>query len=351
MNLSEIAYKIVNDVIHCDKGQTITVSAELYNVFDNNETMVAIPFLEELAIAIRKVNCLPMIDISTERMHKRYFEEISDDNQELSTALLFKWLENSDAFIDLSWRSNPTFYKSIPDRVFKRMKIEPQDFMKIFEEKKKKMILLGYPTKGLADYYKIDHEILSQTYFSALNIDYFLLKKRCLIFANKMEVAEAWTIATENRLLHLELSSKAKCEYGDFNNTPMIVLPTGTWQQEISLANLNGIIYFDNLYFEHYTWQNIQIVFDDAKITDVETDVEQKGLNLLKTVLYSDIESIILNIGLNEGIKRKSMYSLFDMTKNRNLSLIINTEKGQMVAIAEKAALFTSSEENVLYEV
>jgi len=352
MNYSEIAFKIVNDIIHVEAGHTVTVSAELYNVFDNNEPMAAIPFLEEIVIAIRKNNCLPIIDISTERLHKRFFEEISDDNQELSTALFYKWLDGSDVFIDLSWRSNPTFYKSIPERVFKRIKIVPQDFLKIFEEKNKKMILLGYPTKGLAEYYKIDYEILLETFFSSLNIDYFSLKRRCLIFSNKMNESEIWTISTENRLLQIELKSESKCQYGEFNNkSSIIILPTGTWQQEINLNDLNGIIYLNSLYFEHYTWQNIQIVFDDGKISDVETDVDQKGLNLLKTVLYSGTESITLNIGLNEGIRKKSMYSLFEMTKNRNLSLLINTEKGQVIALAENAALYESSENNVLYEV
>ena len=352
MNLSEIAFKIVNDIIRVEAGHTVTVSAELYNVFDNNEPMASIPFLEELAIAIRKTNCLPLIDISTERLHKRFFEEIADDNQELSTALFYKWLDGSDVFIDLSWRSNPSFYKSIPERVFKRIKIVPKDFLKIFEEKNKKMILLGYPTKGLADYYKVDHQVLLETYISSLNIDYFSLKKRCLIFNNKMKESEIWTVSTENRILQIELKSETNCQYGEFNNNnSIIILPTGTWQQEIKMSNLNGIIYLNNLYYEQYVWHNIQIVFDDGKITDVETDMDQKGLNLLKTVLYSDIESIILNIGLNEGIGKKSMYSLFDMTKNRALSLIINTEKGQVVALSEDAALFESSENNVLYEV
>ena len=351
MNYSEIAFKLINSVLKIKAGQSVTVSSEIHNVFDFDETLAEIPFLEEIVLVIRKHKGLPVIDISTENLHKRFFEEISEDYHSISMQLFNKWIDNSDFFIDLSWRSNPIFYKSIPERSYKRLKLNPYDFIKIFEEKNKKLILLGYPTKGLAKYYDIDYEVLKNNYFSALNVNYNDLKKRCLILDGKMKKSKSWYISTEKRTLQLELAKNSKCSFGDFNEDSIMIFPIGYWQQEIEMKSLNGIFYCDQVYYEQYNWKNIQIIFEDGKICDVETDLDQNNINLLKSVLFFDHSSVSLNIGLNNLITDKTLYSLFDMTKNKNLSLVINHEKGQLIALSENASLFQSNENNVLNEV
>jgi len=70
-----------------------------------------------------------------------------------------------------------------------------------------------------------------------------------------------------------------------------------------------------------------------------------------KIILFSDIETIVLNVGLNNSVKRKCFYGLFDMIKNRNLSLVINTERGQLIALSDAASLFESSENDILHEL
>ena len=351
MNYSEIAYKIVNHIIRLAPFQSVTISAEIHNVYDFNEPLSEIPFLEELALVVRKHKGLPILDISTENIHKRFFEEIAEENQAISTELLNKWLSMSDIFIDLSWRSNPIFYKSIPERVFKRINLLPKDFLKVFEEKNKKLVLLGFPTIGLANYLDIDHEALQKGYFASLNIDYFELKKKCYIFEGKMKIANSWSVITEKRSLNVELIGESKVFYGDFQNGAIISFPTGYWQQSINIESINGIFYCDNIFYEQYIWRNIQLIFENGKIVDVETDIPQKNLNLLKSVLFFDADSITLNIGLNETRTEKTLYSLFDIVRNKNLSLIIASQKGQVFALSESAGLYESSEINVLKEV
>ena len=348
MNYSEIAFKIINHIIRLAPFQAVTISAELHNVHDFNEPLVEIPFLEELALVTRKHKGLPILDISTENIHKRFFEEISEDNQAISTQLLDIWLAQSDIFIDLSWRSNPAFYKSIPERAYNRLKLMPNDFIQLFKTKNKKLILLGYPTMALAHYLDIDHEILKKGYFASLNIDYFELKKRIYILDSKLKIKDNWSIITENRNLNVDLIGEANLFLGDLQQETIMTLPTGSWQRDVRIDSMNGIFYCENVFHQNYIWKNIQLIFENGKIVDVETDVQQSNINLLKSILFCDPDTVTLIIGLNETKEPKTLYYLFDMVRDKNLSLKIISQKGQIVAISEKAGLYESSEYNVL---
>ena len=73
MDYSEIAVKIVNYILCLQQGQSVTISAEIHNVFDHNDPLVEIPFMEEIALVVRKNKGLPILDVSTENLHKRFF--------------------------------------------------------------------------------------------------------------------------------------------------------------------------------------------------------------------------------------------------------------------------------------
>ena len=350
MNYSEIAYKIINNILRLTPGQTIMVSAEIHNVEEHDDPLVEIPFLEELALSIRKYKGLPIIDISTENLHKRFFEEVYEEDTTIAVNLFYKWLESADIFIDLAWRSNPIFYKSIPDRNYKRLTVVPAELLTAFEKTGKKLILLGYPTKSLANYLDIDDVMLKQAYIESLNTDYHNLKKRAVLLDWKMKKARIWNVITDNRNLSIELIQEPKSLYGDIGEDSVIILPTGSWLQDINKETLSGMFYCDCVYHDKNKWENIQIIFENGRITDVETDSDQKNLNLLKSILFFDIESVQLNIGLNKEIKQRTGYKLFDMIKNKTLSLLLKTQRGQVILLSERAQICSSDNIDILSE-
>jgi len=351
MEYTEIAYKIVNYILDLRPGQSVTISSEIHNVIDNNEPLAEIPFLEEIALVVRKQKGLPILDISTENLHKRFFEEITDDPPSISKELLRIWLSSTDMFIDLGWRSNPSFYKSIPERSFKKLDIYNIDFREIFEVSKKKLVLLGFPTLDLAKFLEIDHFLLKKTYFAALNVNYYDMKKRCLILDDKLKKHTDWQLVTENNTLHIELEPTSKCLYGEMQNDYIITLPTGAWVASLDTASLNGSMYCDQIYHEQYLWRNIKIVIENGKVISVDTELNQKNLNLLKTLLFDDIEGIGICVGLNHSIKERSFYHLFDSVKYKNVSLEFKSQRGKLVALSEIASLHHDYEKNILDEV
>ena len=351
MDYAEIAFKILNCILKIRPHQAITISAEIHNVSDYDDPLIEIPFLEELSLCIRKAKALPIIDVSTENLHKRFFEEISDDSIDVSTEQFFKWMDSAELFIDLSWRSNPHFYQSIADRSYKRVKMSSKEFIKIFSDNNKKLLLLGFPTRGLSIYYKVDHALLEKTYFEALNIDYNELKKRVLIFDGKVKKSKKWFLDTDKRTLEIEFDKESLCMYGDFNDEVIVTLPCGSWEQELIENNLKGIFFADSVFFDHHRWHDVQIIFENGKVVDVETISELEDVNLLKTLLFQKIFTISLHVGLNKNIKEITNYSLFDACRYRSVSLFIKNSRGHLIALSHNASLHESKEKNIIEEV
>ncbi|MDD4155660.1 MAG: hypothetical protein PHY08_03720 [Candidatus Cloacimonetes bacterium] len=351
IDYAEIAFKILNCILKVKPQQAITISAEIHNVSEYDDPLIEIPFLEELALFIRKAKALPIIDVSTENLHKRFFEEITDDSIDISTEQFFKWINSSELFIDLSWRSNPQFYQSIADRSYKRVKMSSKEFIRIFSDNNKKLLLLGFPTKGLSIYYKVDHQLIEKTYFEALNLDYNELKKRVLIFDGKIKKSQKWYLDTDKRTVEIEFEHDSLCMYGDFNDEVIVTLPCGSWEQDIIQERFKGIFLADSIYFDHHRWHDVQIIFENGKVTDVETVSDLEDINLLKTLLFQKISGISLQVGLNKNIIEKTNYSLFDMRKHKNVSLIMNNSRGQLIALSHNASLHESKEKNILEEV
>jgi hypothetical protein len=350
MDYSEIAYKIVNFVLNLKSGQSVLISCEIHNVFDNNEPLAQIPFLEELALVVRKNKGLPILDISTENLHKRFFEEILEDDPNISSELLNRWLDSADYFIDLGWRSNPAFYKSIPERSFKKLNLSNKDFEHLFEKKNKKLILLGYPTIGLAKYFNIDHHLLKKNYFQALNINYYDLKKRTFLLDDLMKKETKWNIYNESSQLSFEFSKESKYYYGEILNDALITLPTGFWTRPINISSISGSFFCEQVYHDQYVWKSIKVLFEKGKLISVETDVQQTHMNLLRTIFFDNIDFVLLNIGLNYSIKEKCFYHAFDSIKYKNVSLKIQTSKGQLIALAETAQIFYDKGKDILSE-
>jgi len=351
LEYTEIAYKIVNYILDLRPGQSVTISSEIHNVIDNNEPLAEVPFLEELALVVRKQKGLPILDISTENLHKRFFEEITDDPPSISKELLRLWLNSADMFIDLGWRSNPSFYKSIPERSFKKLDIYNIDFRELFEISKKKLVLLGFPTLDLAKFLDIDHFLLKKTYFAALNVNYYDMKKRCLVLEDRFKKHLNWRLLTEGNALQLTFEGNSKCLYGELAHDCIITLPTGLWTQPIAIASLSGSMHCEQIYHEQYLWRNVVITFENGRVTNVETEQTQRHINLLNTVLFGDMENVTLCVGLNHSIKERSFYHLFDSVKYKNVSLEIKNARGKLVALSEISTIGNEFEKNILDEV
>jgi len=350
MDLAEISYNIVNVVLKIRQGQIITLSSEIHNGYDLDNPLIEIPFLEEIALSIRKKKGFPVLDIASENLRKRSFIEINTDNFQLPIQYYEKWVSMSDIFIDFGWRSNPYFVQDIPNRYIQQFKKTVNDLWTQIQKQNKKIVLMGFPTEALAKFYNINYSTLKDNYFEALNCNYQNLKKSILILEGNLTKSDEWNIITEDRSLKFSFhENRAIGYYGDFNNSHLI-LPTGKLERKVNLESLNGIFYAETLYFENIVLNDVQVIFEKGQIHGVDFLNRQSANNTIQNLLLNHIDDCFLSIGMNPNLNNPIKYLLFDecIKKNTMLKLSINNK---IISLGNIHANISQKDKDILSEV
>lgn len=351
MDLAEIAYNITNVVLKIRNGQIITLSSEIHNGYELDNPLIELPFLEEIALCIRKKKAFPVLDIASENLRKRSFMEVNSENFPMPNHYYEKWVSMSDIFIDFSWRSNPYFVQDIPNRYIQQFKRTVNDLWLQIQKQNKKIVMMGFPTEALAKFYNINYSLLKDSYFDALNCNYQELKKSILILEGSLAKSEEWNLLTEDRNLNFRFQdSKANCYYGDFNNSPYLILPTGKIEKLIDTSTLDGIFYAETLYFENIALNDVQVIFEKGTVHGVDFLNRQSANHTIQNLLLNRIEDAFLCIGMNPNLKNPVKYSLFDecIKKNTILKLVINNK---IISLSNLNASVSQKDKDILSEV
>lgn len=351
MDLAEIAYNLIHVVLKIKQGHVVNLSAEIHNGYELDNPLIEIPFLEEIALAIRKKRAFPVLDIASENLRKRSFAEINNDDLHLPQQYYEKWVSMSDIFVDFGWKSNPYFIQDIPPRFIKQYTKTMNDLWEQIQKQNKKIVLMGFPTEALAKYYSINYSLLKDCYFEALNCNYQLLKKSVYLMDAQLNKSAEWNIVSEDRNLKVKFTEQdAYCFFGDFLNQCYIVLPTGKIEKQIEVSSLDGILYADTMYFENKVYSDIQIIFDQGKIHSVDFLNRLSGDHFIHNLLLNHIESAYLCIGMNPNLKQVIKYTLFDecVYKNTSIKLLINNK---VITLANVKAKIFQHDKDILSEV
>ncbi len=330
------AFKIINQIVRVRAGQVISINGEIRNGSDtdSSETLEQIPFIEELAMAIRKKKAFPLLELSTERLKERFFSEVSEEVYDTPFTYYTSLIEKVDCIIDLGWRSNPKLFESISDVKFNKMKKSTEEVREIIENRHKKTVFLGFPTSALAEYYNVDLHDLRYTYFEGLNCDYNSLE---LIHENIV----TWLIeqrniklVTGNEYMYFQLETPDNLKNGMFSDES-IYLPAGRISQRIITTTLNGTFSADKVYFRNKVFSNVELMLKNGSVSMVRFRDEAKGNVHLQNALHNlKLDSSpILNIGINSKIKPIG-YELYDKCAYKNVSIEFEDMNSEAITIS-----------------
>ena len=341
-----IAFKIINQIIRVRAGQVISINGEIRNgsQTDSSETLEQIPFIEELALAIRKKNAFPMLELSTERLKERFFSEVSEDVYDTPFSYYKSLIEKVDCIIDLGWRSNPQLFESIPDVKFNKMKKSTEEVRELIEKKHKKTVYLGFPTSALADYYNVNLQDLRYTYFESLNCDYNKLE-------NSHDNVVTWLVdqrniklVSGNEYLYFQLESPVNLKDGIFRNQS-VYLPAGKVSQKIISNTLNGTFAAEKVYFRNKVFTNIELMIKNGNVSMVRFGNESKGNVHLQNAFHNINTEImpVISIGINKKIKPIG-YEQYDRCAYGNISIEFVDMNSEIITISNCCAEMESVE-------
>ncbi|MBT3756858.1 MAG: aminopeptidase, partial [Candidatus Cloacimonetes bacterium] len=173
---SELAFNIINNLLKIQKHDVISISGEIHNANNANEPLIELPLIEELAVAIRKRKAFPVLEMSTEKLKKRFFAEMPDEVFSVPPNYYKNWINAIDKFIEISWESYSSDFHDKSDRQLKQFKDSTNSILQHLFQQKKKIIFLNFPTQELAEYIGTEYKKLVSTYIDGVNCNYNLLK-------------------------------------------------------------------------------------------------------------------------------------------------------------------------------
>jgi len=319
---SELAFNIVNNLLKIQKNEVVSISGEIHNAHSANDPLSEIPVIEELAVAIRKKKAFPFLEISTERLKKRFFAEMPDEIFSVPPDYYKNWINLIDKFIEISWESYYSDFHQTSDKQIKQLQNSTNSIMEHLFEQKKKIIFLNFPTQQLAEFIDTDYEKLVDTYIRGVNCDYNLLKINGEEYREQYFSFSHYRITTHSESLAIKINrDKPDLFSGDITEHQILVLPTGIIEFPIERESMNGIYFAEKIYYKKRNYNNIKIKFENGSIRYVAFKEDKKGNFQLQNELINNDKDCFLTLGFNQDIKEYTNYFSYDRCIEGNISM------------------------------
>ena len=160
-----VSNRVATQVAGIKEGDVVFISGSVRDL----------ELLEDLVTESRKVGAFPLLTINSDRMAKRYFEEVPEkyDTQAPDFELKLATLPTVAISVD-SNETEGLFADVSPTRLANRARTN-QPVGDLFQKRNVRQVEIGndlYPTEWRAKHYGISQDELAKTFWAAVNTDY-----------------------------------------------------------------------------------------------------------------------------------------------------------------------------------
>ena len=225
MQYPELALNIVTNLLKIHSNDIVSISGEIYNCENSKNPLIEIPFIEELALTIRKLGAFPVLEISTENLKKRFFSEMPDKIFSVPPNYYKNWIDTIDYFLEVSWKNYTGSLETITRAQATKFENSAKSVIKHLHKQKKKIIYFNLPTQELADKAGLEYNELQKIYSKSVNCNYDYLRNIGSNILDEYSSYANYQIFSENEKLNLKINrSKIKLFSGDFKRQHIISL-------------------------------------------------------------------------------------------------------------------------------
>jgi len=317
--------KLLQNILAIHQEQVVSISGELQNSENSPQPLAEIPFLEELALQIRKNKAFPILEISTANLKKRFFQELPPEAQNLKPKYLEKLFQLTDFFIEISWKGIAQGFPTMPAKLNSIFQNISRSIWQKPLQDGKKMVLLNFPDAELASFINYDNHKLHELYLDAVNIDYEQQEKLGRDYIKKFKNFSKYQLITLDDNLEVEITP-SQIELNESKQTQLVIFPKGSIKMNIVADSLNGIFEAEKVYYKNYFYQNAKISFKAGKIQFISFQQESETNYILQTKLKNRSSECAMILGINNGITDFCGYYLYDVVREGNLSLKLYDE-------------------------
>ncbi len=276
-----------------------------------------IELLEDLAVQARAVGAHPFIQIGSERMTKRMFDDVPEKYDAQSPDFNLALADIVNVWIDVPIDGAPNLLAHVPPARFATRSAAFEPVARKFRERGVRTIELGnglYPTAWRADRFGIAEADLAEMFWSGVNADYAALQTTGEAIRSRIAAGDELRIThPDGTDLRMQISARPVLvsdgvisaeDEAKGGAAVQLWLPAGDIFLTPVPGSATGTVVVDQDFFEDTEIRNLELTFADGKLVSMTAD---SGLERLQELYDSgdaskDIFGIV-NIGINPNLR------------------------------------------------
>ncbi|HAH96050.1 MAG TPA: hypothetical protein DCL69_04000 [Firmicutes bacterium] len=312
INLERLSDRIANYGLSIKPGEIVLISGG----FHQQE------MIEHMYAAVVNAGGRPFVTVTSDLMELVNIGALTHDGQAQSDPF-YNWLQDIKVLIKFDELVDPSLFASIETEQIDQIARENRVFDMRMDELGVRRLNVSYPTRKKSEVQHIDFELLYDTYWNALNIDYAEIRKIGRKLRERISNAENVTITGPFTNISFKLVnrtpwvddgviSRNDLAGGQFLTT----LPAG----QICIAPLegsaNGKVLFHSATYSGQVLSNIMMEFKDGEVISITAEKEETA-KYVRDLLFMPVDDDrrklgVFSMGFNPAIKTPLGSSLID---------------------------------------
>ncbi len=282
VDYEDLAQKLVTQSANIQEGDLVRISGGVRNL----------ELLENIAVQVRKLAAFPLVTLSSERMDRRYYDEVPAKYDSQTPEFDVKLATMITAWISVDFGETPDLLADVPAerRAAVAKTFQPVDDLLI--ARSVRQVNLGnalYPTTARAKLFGVSQGELAKVFWDGVNVDYSELKNIGEAVQTKLANGKELHITNSNGT-NLKVRIEARPVFvsdGVISDADMqkggaacqVWLPAGEVYLTPVPGTAKGKVVVDRQFYQGKEIRGLALTFEAGKLTSMKA---KSGLEPLK---------------------------------------------------------------------
>lgn len=273
--------------------------------------------LEDIATHIRKLGAFPLVTVGSDRMDRRYFDDVPAAYDGLVPELDLKLATMVSAMITVSYREKQGLFSDVPPERFVAIGEAYNPVGELLLARNVRQVSLGnnlYPTEDRAKMFNISQEGLAEQFWAGVSVDYSELERIGQRVKEKLAAGKELHISNSNGTdLRVQIESRPVfVSDGVISDSDLkmggaacqLWLPAGEAYLAPVPGTANGKVVVDRQFYEGKEINGLELTFKNGKLTSMRA---KSGIERLKAAYDAAGEGKddfgLVDVGLNPNVE------------------------------------------------
>jgi leucyl aminopeptidase (aminopeptidase T) len=305
----ELAKKLVNQCGNIQENDIVLISGGVNNI----------ELLENISTEVRKIGAYPLLTINSDRMTRKYFDEVPPKYDSKFPLLSLKLASIIDAMIQIASNENQSLLDDVEPERFIAISEAGKDISNIWFKKGIKSVSLGnnlYPTSDRAKLFNMSVEELEKVFWAGVNTDYQALQKignsvkQILLSGKEISLAHSngtdFKVGIENKPVNISDGVITDDDIKAGGTANEVWLPAGEVYLTPIPETASGKIVVEKHFYQGKEINDLVLVFSAGKLQSMKA---KQGIEPLEKIYNAGGEGkenfSFIDIGINPNVKIK----------------------------------------------